>query len=597
MRRWSGHRHAVGRDAALRQRRDPRCRTLDGPTFFGGGGRDTGPDPAAALGAAGASADPHQAFEQLRAVLSSMDYADNSEQTVDFEDGTAEDGGQDDAAGTPGSPAVRAVYETLRIDQSGRTRRIYVRRRDLVRAHGLQPRDLRRVDPSLTPGRTPPSVTIKDDCVLINVGGVRAIITADRCLLFEPDSVNSRKLLETVAPRLHSSALRRMQRAAGRRPSDAEVTDAADAADEEAPSERIFPFELEMVEAALMVATGKLESELAAATRRVSRMLQKLPREITPVNLEELRRVKQLLVELESKAEGYRDLLEELVDDEDELLSLNLSSRPKREEKRRQRERKRLQRELELEGAQQGRTVAAQQAQQAGGRAAAAAAAANRADDPPPAGFPSSAALAPNKGQASMPPTPTPGRRSLSSAVSGLVDAGLLRPSLLPSAETAAAAAAAAADSKAERARIRSAAREEPAPPPASDALVEMIEEEEEERELEEVEDLLEYYLQRAATTQSEAERLLAGARDLEESIGVSLSARRFEVNRLELLLSIASFAAALGAMVASIFGMNLRSTLEMSVLGFWGTTALIVAGSAWVYWVLFKYTKRKRIL
>lgn len=162
---------------------------------------------------------------------------------------------------------------------------------------------------------------------------------------------------------------------------------------------------------------------------------------------------------------------------------------------------------------------------------------------------------------------------------------------------------------------------------------------EEEERELEEVEDLLEYYLQRAANTQSEAERLLAGARDLEESIGVSLSARRFEVgapvcvwgwwwcgvraetmvclgplrggwavlldpleaavlrwppspavppplpqvNRLELLLSIASFAAALGAMVAGIFGMNLRSTLEMSVIGFWGTTAMIVLGSYWV--------------
>ena len=57
-----------------------------------------------------------------------------------------------------------------------------------------------------------------------------------------------------------------------------------------------------------------------------------------------------------------------------------------------------------------------------------------------------------------------------------------------------------------------------------------MEEAEEEEREVEEVEDLLEYYLQRAAATQSEAERLLDGARDLEESIGVSLSARRFEV-------------------------------------------------------------------
>ncbi len=60
---------------------------------------------------------------------------------------------------------------------------------------------------------------------------------------------------------------------------------------------------------------------------------------------------------------------------------------------------------------------------------------------------------------------------------------------------------------------------------------------------------------QRASTTQSEAERLLAGARDLEESIGVSLSARRFELNRLELTLSIAGFAAALGAMFAGIFG------------------------------------------
>ena len=66
----------------------------------------------------------------------------------------------------------------------------------------------------------------------------------------------------------------------------------------------------------------------------------------------------------------------------------------------------------------------------------------------------------------------------------------------------------------------------------AEAALEEMEEAEEEEREVEEVEDLLEYYLQRAAATQSEAERLLDGARDLEESIGVSLSARRFEVRR-----------------------------------------------------------------
>ncbi len=69
------------------------------------------------------------------------------------------------------------------------------------------------------------------------------------------------------------------------------------------------------------------------------------------------------------------------------------------------------------------------------------------------------------------------------------------------------------------------------------------------------------------------------------------------QVNRLELTLSIGSFAAALGAVVAGIFGMNLRSTLENSVIGFWGTTAAIVCGCIWVFIMLFSYTRRRRIL
>lgn len=43
-----------------------------------------------------------------------------------------------------------------------------------------------------------------------------------------------------------------------------------------------------------------------AATKRMADVLDKLPKEITPVNLEELRRVKQALVELESKADQLR---------------------------------------------------------------------------------------------------------------------------------------------------------------------------------------------------------------------------------------------------------------------------------------------------
>ena len=69
------------------------------------------------------------------------------------------------------------------------------------------------------------------------------------------------------------------------------------------------------------------------------------------------------------------------------------------------------------------------------------------------------------------------------------------------------------------------------------------------------------------------------------------------QVNRLELTLSIGSFSAGVGAMVAGIFGMNLRSTLENSVVGFWGTTVGIVLCCMWVCYALFAYTRRRRIL
>ena len=64
----------------------------------------------------------------------------------------------------------------------------------------------------------------------------------------------------------------------------------------------------------------------------------------------------------------------------------------------------------------------------------------------------------------------------------------------------------------------------------------------------EEVENLIEYYLQQTETVHNAAEQLLENTRDLEESISVSLSSRRYEVSKLELTLSIATFAAALGA-------------------------------------------------
>ena len=74
------------------------------------------------------------------------------------------------------------------------------------------------------------------------------------------------------------------------------------------------PFELEVVEAALLEVTGQLDTLLLDASSRVASLLRLLPQRlaITAEVLEELRLVKQSLVELDSRAGAIRSLLLEV---------------------------------------------------------------------------------------------------------------------------------------------------------------------------------------------------------------------------------------------------------------------------------------------
>ncbi|KAJ7545881.1 hypothetical protein O6H91_08G014800 [Diphasiastrum complanatum] len=117
------------------------------------------------------------------------------------------------------------------------------------------------------------------------------------------------------------------------------------------------------------------------------------------------------------------------------------------------------------------------------------------------------------------------------------------------------------------------------------------------EDEEEEIEMLLENYLQRCESCHGQAQKLLDSAKEMEDSISVNLSARRLEVSRLELLLQVGTFCTALGALVAGIFGMNLRSYLEEHVFAFWITSAGILFGGLALFILMYTYLKQRRIL
>jgi magnesium transporter len=319
-------------------------------------------------------------------------------------------------------------YAVYRIDAKGQRvpYKQIMTRRQLLRDTDLSPRDLRRIDPTLGQTTNTPAVIVREDSVLVNLG-VRIIICADHALLLEPDTMMSVNFLESWTTR-------------------------ASAAPEGSSSEgmEVLPFELTMVEAALQETCAQLENRLEHCTRRYRALERKLQTGIEKTTFDELRFMKQALVQLESRASAVRDELLETLDDEDDIE-----------------------------------------------------------------------------------------RMTLSSAATG----------------------------------------------------------EAKEEEQEEVENLLEYYVQQTEAVHSATEALLENTRDLDESISVTLSARRLEVSKIELMLSIASFAAAIGAVVTGIFGMNLTSTFESSVAAFYLCTSLLLSScigmSAWLY----RFCKKRNIL
>ncbi|KAM1116039.1 hypothetical protein TB2_006499 [Malus domestica] len=331
------------------------------------------------------------------------------------------------------------VYEVEEVKANGTISIRKINRRQLLKSSGLRPRDIRSVDPSLFLTNSMPSLLVREHAILLNLGSLRAIAMQERVLIFDYNNIGGRAFIEALLPRLNPKHMNG------------------------GPS---MPFELEVVEAALLSRIQRLEQRLINLEPRVQNLLSVLPNRLTADVLEELRISKQTLVELGSRAGALRQMLFDLLEDPHEIRRICIM----------------------------GRNCTL-----------------NKMNDDMECSVP----------------------------------------------------------------------------------LEKQIAEEEEE----EIEMLLENYLQRCESCHGQAERLLDSAKEMEDSIAVNLSSRRLEVSRVELLLQVGTFCMALGALVAGIFGMNLRSYLEEHVFAFWFTTAGIVVGAVVGFFLMYSYLRTRKIL
>ncbi|KAH9327190.1 hypothetical protein KI387_007368, partial [Taxus chinensis] len=77
------------------------------------------------------------------------------------------------------------TYEVIEVHPSGVTLKKDISRRQLLKSSGLRLRDIRSVDPSLWVTNSVPSILVREQAILLNLGSLRAIAMDDNVLVFD----------------------------------------------------------------------------------------------------------------------------------------------------------------------------------------------------------------------------------------------------------------------------------------------------------------------------------------------------------------------------------------------------------------------------
>lgn len=191
-------------------------------------------------------------------------------------------------------------YEVVEVRPNGTVATRKINRRQLLKSSGLRPRDIRSVDPSLWLTNSMPSLLVREHALLLNFGSLRAIAMQERVLIFDYNRKGGRAFVDSLLPRLNPKNN-------GGGPS--------------------MPFELEVVEAALLSRIQRLERRLMDLEPRVQALLEVLPNRLTGDILEQLRLSKQTLVELGSRAGDLKQMLLDLLEDPHEIRRICIMGR------------------------------------------------------------------------------------------------------------------------------------------------------------------------------------------------------------------------------------------------------------------------------
>ncbi|KAK4764051.1 hypothetical protein SAY87_013489 [Trapa incisa] len=158
-----------------------------------------------------------------------------------------------------------------------------------VKSTGLVfgPRDIRIIDPSLWLTNSMPSLLVREHVILLNLGSLGSIAVAEHVLLFNYNRRGGKAFIGFLLPRLNTKSM---------------------------SGGHYMPFELEVVEVALMSRLQQLEKRLMDVELQVLALLEVLPNPLTTDALEQHHISEQALVKLDSRTGALKQMLLDLLE-------------------------------------------------------------------------------------------------------------------------------------------------------------------------------------------------------------------------------------------------------------------------------------------
>ncbi|CAO2042282.1 unnamed protein product [Urochloa humidicola] len=189
----------------------------------------------------------------------------------------------------------------------------------LMRRTGLPARDLRALDPALS---YPSSISGRDRAVVVNLDGVRAVITAAEVLVPAPRDPAVAPLVAELCARLAAPPPPIPGGGGG-----AGGKDDGQGALGGGGKGAALPFEFRALEVCLEFACKSLEQETCTLEKEAYPALDELSSNVSTLNLERVRQIKMRLVAISGRVQKVRDELEHLLDDDVDMAAMHLSEK------------------------------------------------------------------------------------------------------------------------------------------------------------------------------------------------------------------------------------------------------------------------------